>query len=684
MEQTNRTMLFEQINPDKCDLLTMITESEIKQSLTDEDLIEIHRELEISSFQQFVEKFDPTVHMLLDTDNCTVKFSRNHLGPKEEKISIHSKDSLFQMILYIMESKKRKKYILTGFCDLLENMIPKESAENFIQSRNQIMLNIKKRSKQVTIYQKEKVQQLMKQYDDGLFLLMTFIQNIHDMLDNDGMQNVLDKAILSDDSQMQVQVIKRADRYKHVPTDIGENQLKVYKQCIQDCIASLKEKNALVHTQLMEDCFLLPIWLKEKNYHIVQERYELYSQLYKNVLQQFWIVAKPIIETTLGIKEFFEQYKHAEGMEPRIVVGNFLISDLLEYKNREKLEAYLNTVNSKNYYKDTIWYAIVPNLASAKQEKRVVREIFLSRQEKYTYPVNKAEEVALLLQILGEYHIQSFVSMANTEENTFSAFAQKGIDGINESLNVLEHIEEKDYMIPCFPNFVVVPQEQACICIGKVLEYDELEEKLYVNGDRNVWFDSIGIEASYVAAGLVAACQCPKYLKECFGKKVDENLPGVAYRFSQNENNRITTSDMLSEATEFTEEILNEAIDKSRGILFGQYQGKMIILTDRVFSYNRSNRLLLSMIQTITYIERIIQYETQDYKKNLIIQFFQRRPGSIISQWYSGENTVVNGILKQEEELQYQIMEEDKHCVFELHFNNSDLVRKEKVSIVSE
>ena len=139
MEQTNRTMLFEQVNPDKEDLLTIIGEIVNRKSLNDDELVEIHKKLEVSSFEDFIIKFSPSVHMMLDTNMGNVLFSRGHLGNGEEKISINSKDSLFQMLLYIMEARKKKKYVLTGFCDMLGNMIPKETAESFLEKRNQII-----------------------------------------------------------------------------------------------------------------------------------------------------------------------------------------------------------------------------------------------------------------------------------------------------------------------------------------------------------------------------------------------------------------------------------------------------------------------------------------------------------------------------------------------------------------
>ena len=63
MEQTNRTILFEELNPHKPSLLTMIGDVKEQESLTDERIHQIHRQLEVQSFQQLIEKFEPGIYM---------------------------------------------------------------------------------------------------------------------------------------------------------------------------------------------------------------------------------------------------------------------------------------------------------------------------------------------------------------------------------------------------------------------------------------------------------------------------------------------------------------------------------------------------------------------------------------------------------------------------------------------
>ena len=367
------------------------------------------------------------------------------------------------------------------------------------------------------------------------------------------------------------------------------------------------------------------------------------------------------------------------------IISNFSVSDVAVQQNREKLEIYLRSVNDKIFYQNTIWYSIIPNIALVDyMDGNSIRERFKANKGRNQYVRTDIESVCVLLEVSAKYKIQNFLSLAFEEESTFTLFSRKGIDYTNDLFAPLDRLENKDYIVPCFPNFTVMTSEAACLCVGEYLEYDDLTEIIISNGKRNVWLDELGIEAAYIAAGLVAACQCPQYLRAHFKRGVNMELPGVAYRFTEGGNNQVTVSNMLSETIEYSSELLETAIQKSRGVLFGQRNGKVIILTDRVFSYTNGNPLSISMVQTINYIERIIRYETQDFKKNLINQFFQKRPGSIISNWFTDDKSIINALLKENEKLNYKLDDTGNECTFSVYFNSYDLLKEEKVSIFIE
>lgn len=74
INQTNRTILFEEINPEKMDLITLIDDSKELDSLDDEKIIEINKHLLVGSFDEFLQKFEPKVYSYYDATTQTIKY----------------------------------------------------------------------------------------------------------------------------------------------------------------------------------------------------------------------------------------------------------------------------------------------------------------------------------------------------------------------------------------------------------------------------------------------------------------------------------------------------------------------------------------------------------------------------------------------------------------------------------
>lgn len=683
MVQTNRTILFEVINPEKVDLMTIITDVNGEVSLSDEWLSQIHDKLAVSSFQEFITKFSPTVKMLLDTEQKQVAFSLGSLGEGQEIIDLNHPDSLFHALMYLIESKKHKRYLLTEFEDMMENLIPRKSPELFYEERNELIHEITLNGSAERTSQLRRMRKLIKGYDDGFYLLTVFLQCAEALLLGMADDGFVNRGILDDHGRLQVKVLKKAENYCK-GYYVGDNfDDLAYEEIVEECLAEMHDE--VRNPSLLRDCLLIPKYVKDRNIEYLQQKYKEYSDFYVFLLKRFWITSKPLLETLLGVWNFFAPHDGVDGMNPVLVVANFALQDLLDQKNRNRLEVYLSSVNSKTFQDNAIWYAIVPNMVTKTElQTRNVRERFRSQREQYNFQRNGVEEIVLLIELLARHKVQTFLSLALTKENTFTSVAHAGLDKLNENLMAFEKVDGIDYLIPCFPNFIVVSEEEACLNMGRNLVIDEENHRIKADGDRMLWLDEIGVEASYVAAGMCAACQCPVYLRTKFKRGVLEDTPGVAYRFSEEGHNLVTTTAMLSETIDFSEEIVAGIVRSSRGVTFGQKNGKMILLTDRVFSYSHGNPLLISMVQTLSYIERVIQFESQDYKKRLISQFFQRRPGSLIAQWFAADHSFVNAIIKDGETIEYQIDANDERCTFLMAFNNRELVRRESVTMFKE
>ena len=71
--QTNRTILFAEINPERINLLTLVGDVRGKSSLDDDKMKEINEELLVSSFDEFLEKTRPVVYSYCDANTGEMK-----------------------------------------------------------------------------------------------------------------------------------------------------------------------------------------------------------------------------------------------------------------------------------------------------------------------------------------------------------------------------------------------------------------------------------------------------------------------------------------------------------------------------------------------------------------------------------------------------------------------------------
>ena len=73
--QTNRTILFAEMNPARLNLVTLIGDVRGKNSLDDDKIKEINEELVVSSFEDFLEKFTPVVYSWCDAASSSIQYS---------------------------------------------------------------------------------------------------------------------------------------------------------------------------------------------------------------------------------------------------------------------------------------------------------------------------------------------------------------------------------------------------------------------------------------------------------------------------------------------------------------------------------------------------------------------------------------------------------------------------------
>lgn len=156
---------------------------------------------------------------------------------------------------------------------------------------------------------------------------------------------------------------------------------------------------------------------------------------------------RKLAEIYLGIKTFFE---HSKNSKSGLLLLNMSLSELLQVKNKEKLELYLNTVNQKADTSQAISFAILPEV-EMQQEKNFVRKRFLGSEESEGKGV-KNNEVMEITSLLSKHKVLLCYQFETGEWSSPEYFAKKGQTPYKKENAIYENKEYAKYMCCCYPN----------------------------------------------------------------------------------------------------------------------------------------------------------------------------------------------------------------------------------------
>ena len=227
--------------------------------------------------------------------------------------------------------------------------------------------------------------------------------------------------------------------------------------------------------------------------------------------------------------------------------------------NISRLITYLNTVNAKNDFTNTVWYAIVPSVSLEQYSRmKLTRERFKGNTAAVKTDVSSVESLARLLDVFKDYAVQCFFCYETGDATTFNRLATEGIEKYEDRCASLMGKAYSEYAIPCIPNFTIIPKEKSGVILDRRMVMKE-DESVELSGEAEdvmkLWIDGVYVGAAYVAAGLVAAYQSPEYLKEKFGRGVDPELPGVRFDIEADDHPLAVRTVMAKEITGFTARI---------------------------------------------------------------------------------------------------------------------------------
>lgn len=707
INQTNRTLLLEEINPQKLDLLTLIGDVKGIESLNDDKIKEINSHLECRNFDEFQEKFSPVVFSYFDANSQKIKYTLS----KPESIPAHmltevpvnTQNDFLKMLFTIIDSKKAMGVLNSDFAfeNLLDMISPKKVMEDIKQVRKEIQYNYTKYNE---MEDGDPAQLDIGDKLNALFESASYNYN--------NIMAMLPLAI--EDIKTRILLGSSEDGESSAPIALGmlnmseTGELKILEAPKEDALAIAggeADSNTGLITALEEDykalndtpsdyvqalvvrtfCPLAPTAATEINMPLEIENYNNYLTFYKESKDAFIKVVKPLVETLLGVKMFFDQYKSKnKGMQPVLLVANIKPEMMAKSNNVPILHAYLNTVNNKNNFNNTIWYSIFPNLSINTGGGKINRERFKGNVVKENTNVNSLEVLSILLGVFRDYRVETFFSFETREETTFNVIATEGIEKYVDRCEPLVGKPFSEFAIPCLPNFTVIPKNKSGVVLDNKMLLNENNAAEISKAKEDVmrlWIEGVYISAAYIAAGFRAACQCPEFLKDRFIKTpINKELPGVRYDVEAANNSLLTTTTMGKEITGFTTVIKGQINSKNFGCIFASENASLDGMSVTDITVYKSRNLLYNSdkstyeqaykTQVTTYIERILRHTTSDFKQDNIVQFFSNNPASQKSKWLTSKNCI-NAIISAGDDINFVIDDDTGLCELSIFFDGN-------------
>ncbi len=705
IRQTNRTLLFEEINPEKSDILTLVGDVRGIDSLSDEKIKEMNEALLVRSFDEFIDKFDPTVYSFFNANNQKIMYTlqKPETIPEEMLTPIHlnRQNDFLKMLMSLVEAKRSQSIINVDFqFDRLTDMIsPKKVMEDIRQNRKELQYVYKTYAEledgdphKLDLADKLNVmfEEASVNYNNVLAMLPLAIEDIKTRLllgeaeeKKDNTPLALGVLSMDENGELKVLEAPKAETSELMVVDDNVNAGLI--AALEEDYEALNEESSDYVKALVTRTYCPLASTMVSSIDIRQEvsNYNSYLEFYKTAKDDFIKVVKPLIEKILGVWAFFEQYpSNIKGMKPSMFITNISNDMLVKANTLPRLIAFLNTVNAKNDFDNTIWYGVVPSVSLDQNSNiRLTRQRFQGNENTEKTGVNSVEALVRLLDVLKDYSVQCFFSYETGDKTTFNNMATEGIEKYEDRCSSLIGKAYSEFAIPCIPNFTIIPKEKSGVILDNrmLLNENNMAELSKEKEDiMKLWIDGVYVGAAYIAAGLVAAYQCPEYLKEMFRRNVDAELPGVRFDIEAGDHPLRVHTVMAKEITGFTNSIKNEINRHSFGFVFSSENA--ILGTENVHNimvYKARNLMSDGKVyepiyktQVTTYIERMLRHATGDFKQENIVQFFSNNPSSQKSRWQE-KRGCVNAVIGEGDDIEYEIDEANGYCVLNITFNGN-------------
>lgn len=580
IKQTSKTLLVEEfcISDSVPDLYTLLKNEDVKQKSEFFSLIE--KKLEVRSYEEFVERFMPSVWEWMEQSNdpsCPVRFCYSLEKPNgiahEMKLSSNEFYSMV-MDLYSKKGTSGESNLEFDYSRVVELLSPRKVMENAKQLRKDLQYNYNKMLelgegakierneciKRITDIRKKIVSQYKDSFTGKIKLALADVESKLASF-TDKQKNVNGVIIEENDFRLpcsayfdengDVKIIPIEDNQSVVENEnilSRDNQLAVLIG--KDFDRYDEEKNSYIRSLVVSNyCGDSTAIVQLDRNELIQKRNQ-YTAIYKASQEQFIRAISSAVEKILDVKVFFEQASiQGRKLPAPIIVANCKANKLVEDESvKEKFEYFIKETK-KEIDDYRIWFAIIPAIGDIDFVDRPDIDIDfwgdLNLNDEKTDSTVKTQDGDVLvstdalktvLKILKDGKITTFF---NYRANEKTGFGKLDNDLVEKYRKKLESIEGNPYAVFCYPNFTVLPKKETAIEIGKIGE-DTYEKKEFID------IPGIYVDSSYVAAGLVVGSQNPDYLEKK-GYKVNKTNPCVRFDLEEGDNRFIMLTNMNRE-----------------------------------------------------------------------------------------------------------------------------------------
>lgn len=694
LKQTNRTILFEEFDYENGNSLVQILDNPTVNSKN--SFNEKIKELEVGSFEEFLEKFTPKIYETYEVGldgNPKVLYTTKHKeGAPEIKLTNHA---FYKFVNNLYEKKKTsgKDNFEFDYDDVKEILTPESAIKKIEKVRLDLKVNYEKYkelektglpSEDKKLYAK-KIKELRKEVineyqKSPIGLLPVALKDIKEQL-NLIQDNKDSKKENSSDKTFRIGSIAFNENGKFEFLKLEDKSSNYDEENLQEesentnlltgCIESDFEKNA---PDEMKNSFVKGLVVSSyctgdkqittKSESELNERKTMYENVYKQSQEAFINTLSKLVEKILGVKTFFEHATINGTLKPKLVVSNCSIERLLmDDETKNKLGNYLKDLSEDNSAK--FWFAIIPAIADenvVKENNEDVEDIeeddpfgdFDIKEEDYkNNNVNKKEFVSLntakeMLDLLEKAKIMTFFNFKADEDTGFFNLTKEKILEYKKELGRLNN----EYAVFTYPNFTLLPSKENVIKIGE----NNKKEPVYIN------LNGIYIESSYVAAGIMVACEQPEFLKSK-GYNMKHDLC-ARFDIEDNDNSKKILTKMNREMSlKWPSDAEKEIIKDSFGFVFCSneiyYKNNLInncyvFIARSLGKIYKNNKTQYKKIYKTILKDCVSNYLKTEGKltKSKIEKFMKEQ----VRQWTrdaeeSDENTIT--ILKKDEDIKY-------------------------------